>query len=292
MFLKKNTIFSSDLDITERGVTSMEKWRRSERIPIITKLLLEKPNTLLSLNYFAELFQSAKSSISEDIAIIRDVFEQFGYGKIETLAGASGGVICIPRIQKQEKIKFLRELKDKLSEENRILPGGFLYMTDIIFDVMIAQKVGEIFAEYFVDSSPQYVVTMETKGIPLALMTAKALNLSLVIIRDGGRVTEGSAVSINYVTGSSRIIRTMSLSRRALPLGSKVIIIDDFMKAGGTAKGMIELLQEFKAEVLGIGILIDTEYPEKKLVNNYYSLLRLVEVDEQERKISIKSILD
>ncbi len=33
--------------------------------------------------------------------------------------------------------------------------------------------------------------------------------------------------------------------------------IDDFMKAGGTALGIINLLKEFESELLGIGVLID-----------------------------------
>lgn len=266
----------------------MEKWRRSERIPVITKYLLDRPNTLLSLNYFTELFQSAKSSISEDIGIIRDVFQEFGLGQIETQAGASGGVVYLPTTKHEEKVEFIKGLAKELSDSNRTLAGGYIYMTDIIFNAQIAQKVGEIFAEHYAGLSPEYVVTIETKGIPLAIMTAKALNVPLVVIRDGGRVTEGSAVSLNYVTGSSRRIRTMSLSRRALPPESRVVIIDDFMKAGGTAKGMMDLLWEFKAQVLGIGVLIDTEIPAKKLVSNYFSILKLIKVDELEREITIK----
>lgn len=263
----------------------MDKWRRSERISVITKYLLEKPNRLLSMNFFTELFQAAKSSISEDISIVKNIFHEFGFGKIETLAGAGGGVVFLPSIRMEEKADFLREIAEKLADPSRILPGGFLYMTDVIFDTQVAGKVGEIFAERFVSLAPQYVVTIETKGIPLAFMTAKYLNIPLVIVRDGGRVTEGSSVSLNYVTGSSRQIQTMSLARRALPLESRVIIIDDFMKAGGTAKGMTELLGEFKAEVIGIGVLIDTEFPEQKLVTNYYSLLKLRKVDEQNKEI-------
>lgn len=268
----------------------MDKWRRSERIAVMTKYLLDKPNLLLSLNYFTEMFQSAKSSISEDLSIIRSVFQEFGFGKIETIAGASGGVVFYPRVRDDNKEKFLMELSGKLADPSRILPGGYLYMSDILFDARIAQTVGEIFAQHFVDREPEYVVTIETKGIPLAIMTARALNLPVVIIRDGSRVTEGSSVSVNYVTGSSRSIRTMSLTRRALPLDSRVIIIDDFMKAGGTAKGMIDLLNEFKAKVLGIGVLIDTEYPDDKLVQNYYALLRLHKVDEQDKSIIIRPI--
>ncbi|MCR4443039.1 MAG: pur operon repressor [Peptococcaceae bacterium] len=265
----------------------MEKWRRSERVAVMTKYLLERPNTLVSLNHFTSFFKAAKSSISEDISIMRDVFQKAGLGRIETQAGAGGGMIYYPHVGKKEASAFISDLVRRMADPGRILPGGFLYMTDIIFDARVAQKVGEIFAQRFLELEPQYVVTIETKGIPLALMTARALNRPLVIIRDAGRVTEGSAVSLNYVTGSSRQIRTMSLSRRALPVESRVIIIDDFMKAGGTARGMVDLLSEFKSTVLGIGVLVDTGVPEKKLVSDYYSLLKLVEVNEQEKKIVI-----
>lgn len=268
----------------------MDKWRRSERIAVMTKCLLDKPNQLLSLSYFTDMFQSAKSSISEDLGIIRSVFQEFGFGRIETIAGASGGVVFYPRVRDEDKKSFLRELAEKLADSGRILPGGYLYMTDVLFDARVAQTAGEIFAQHFVEFEPEYVVTIETKGIPLAIMTAKALNVPVVIIRDGSRVTEGSAVSVNYVTGSSRNIRTMTLTRRALPLESRVIIIDDFMKAGGTARGMIDLLSEFKAKVLGIGVLIDTEFPAEKLVDSYYALLRLSKVDEQGKSIIIKPI--
>ena len=44
-----------------------------------------------------------------------------------------------------------------------------------------------------------YVVTMETKGIPMALMTAKAMNLPLVIIRKDIKVSEGPTLSMTYV---------------------------------------------------------------------------------------------
>ena len=65
---------------------------------------------------------------------------------------------------------------------------------------------------------------METKGTPLALMTAKAFNKPLVIIRADSRVTEGSALSINYVSGSVKI-GTMSLAKKSLTHGFKVLLM-------------------------------------------------------------------
>ncbi len=47
------------------------KLKRSERLVDMTQRLLDNPHTLISLTTFTALYQSAKSSISEDIAIIK-----------------------------------------------------------------------------------------------------------------------------------------------------------------------------------------------------------------------------
>lgn len=78
-------------------------------------------------------------------------------------------------------------------------------------------------------------MTVETRGIPLAVFVARAFNIPVVMARRVGQITEGSTVSINYVSGSSKQIQTMALPKRALPSSARVLVIDDFMKAGGTA---------------------------------------------------------
>lgn len=266
----------------------MDKLKRSQRMVLLTKELIENPGKNFSLNHFCEKYQSAKSSISEDLTIIRQVLAESGEGVLKTISGATGGVVFYPHISEESEKDFLLKLSKTLSQGERILPGGYLYMTDIIYSPETVKKLGRIFAKKFKGARPDYIVTIETKGIPLALATADAFGVDLVIIRDSSRVTEGSAVNINYISGSNHTISTMSLAKRTLPENSKVIVIDDFMKAGGTAKGMTDLLEEFKAEVLGMGVLIATGEPENKLIKDYLSLLELKSIDLEEKKIQIK----
>lgn len=131
-------------------------------------------------------------------------------------------------------------------------------------------------------------MTVETKGIPLAVMVARAFNKPLVIARRDSKVTEGSSISINYVTGSNRRIQTMSLTKRAIPPKSKVLLIDDFMKAGGTANGMRELVTEMGGTVVGIGVLVST--PDPKVVKDCEALLILNGVNEETRSIDIEPV--
>ena len=47
------------------------------------------------------------------------------------------------------------------------------------------------------------VMTVATKGVPLANAVANVLNVPFVIVRRDLKITEGSTVSVNYVSGSS-----------------------------------------------------------------------------------------
>ena len=70
--------------------------KRTERVGAIIKILSDNPNKLYSLGYFCDLFQAAKSSISEDIQAAKQVLASLDLGLIETRAGARGGVKLIP----------------------------------------------------------------------------------------------------------------------------------------------------------------------------------------------------
>lgn len=266
----------------------MRKVRRTERIVAITKLLTDQPNQLFSLNHFSNLFGTAKSTISEDLGIVKEAVLDYGIGIIETLAGASGGVRYLPYRTADQIQQLVGQLCVKLTNPERVIPGGFLYMSDILYSPQLMSRVGEVFLTKFAAAKPDHILTVETKGIPLALMTARAFNLPAVMVRRGSKVTEGSSVSINYVSGSTRRIQTMSLPRRALPQGARVLVMDDFMKAGGTAKAMIDLVYEVGAEVVGAAALVSTAEPQEKLVQKYCSLMVLNKVEDRTREIEVQ----
>lgn len=264
----------------------MKKMKRSARLVEMTQYLLCRPHTLIPLTTFADRYQSAKSSISEDLAIIKEVFETEGVGELLTLAGAAGGVKFIPLYKKEASLELIKQLCDKLEQPERILPGEYLYMSDILGQPSIMNEIGKLFATAFANCDIDVVMTVETKGIPLAYATASYLGLPVVIVRRDSQVSEGSLVSINYVSGSSRQIQRMSLARRAIKENSKVLIIDDFMRAGGTVQGIVDLLQEFKATVQGVGVLVESMDVQQRLVEDYVSLLRVSGVESRPKRIS------
>ncbi len=263
------------------------KFRRSGRLVDMTYYLLQHPHALVPLTFFSDQYQSAKSSISEDLTIIKQTFEQRGIGSLLTVPGAAGGVKFIPRIGASEAREIIDELCSLMAKPERLLPGGYLYLTDILGNPSIVNQIGRLFASVFADRKIDLVMTVATKGIPVAYAVANQLDVPVVIVRRDSKVTEGPIVSINYVSGSSKRIQTMVLSKRSLKTGSNVLIIDDFMKAGGTINGMVSMLEEFNANLAGIGVLVESEGVEERLVDEYISVVKLTDVDVKEKQIEV-----
>lgn len=101
----------------------MEKIKRTERVAAITKVLTESPNTIINLSLFCNMFSAAKSSVSEDIAIVSESLQKFGLGMVETVSGAAGGVRFRPAISREKDRAFISDICSLLSEETDGFPA-------------------------------------------------------------------------------------------------------------------------------------------------------------------------
>ena len=262
--------------------------KRSERLVDMVKYLLARPHTLIALPFFADRYGAAKSSISEDLAILRQTLASDQNGILETVAGAAGGVRYIPFVGKKEATNYLHDLADRIEDPDRILPGNFVYLSDILGSPQDLQQIGQLIATKYAYSNVDYVMTIETKGIAIAQAVSRFLNVPFVMVRRRPKITEGSTISVNYVASSSERVEKMELAKRLLPEGSNVLIVDDFMKGGGTLTGMEELVKEFKGTVAGMCVLCETKYASQKVVDDYQSLIKITEVDRTKKLIKVR----
>jgi len=242
---------------------------------------------LISLSFFSKRYASAKSSISEDLSIIKKTFKERGTGILDTVPGAAGGVFFVPEISEEEAYAYVEGLAERLSEQDRLLPGGYVYLSDLLGEPELLRQVGRIIASKYLGEQIDAVMTVATKGVPIAQAVSYYLNVPFVIVRRDSKITEGSTVSVNYVSGSSERIEKMELSKRSLKRGSRVLVVDDFMKGGGTVNGMKSLIEEFEAELVGITVFAETKFKGKRAISDYSSLLYVEDVDTQTKTISV-----
>src|SRR2546425_10014736 len=113
----------------ERRVRS-GRLRRGERMVVMAYHLLGAPHRLFSLGTFVEMLSAAKSTISEDLGFMRQAFDRFRLGKVETLPGAAGGGRYLPPRGEERSRPPGEGLCPRPRDPTRPLPGGLLDTRD------------------------------------------------------------------------------------------------------------------------------------------------------------------
>ena len=98
------------------------------------------------------------------------------------------------------------------------------------------------------------IVGIEARGFPIASLLAKSTNKPMVMARKSGKLP-GTVKQRHY--GLEYGNAAVEIQVNAIPHGKKVLIIDDLLATGGTARATSDLVADLGAEVLGIAFLVE-----------------------------------
>ena len=126
-------------------------------------------------------------------------------------------------------------------------------------DVQLAVEMGQAFYEAFKDDQVDCILTVEASGIITGMTTAMAFgNIPVIFAKKGERRNIGNDVYTaevySFTHQKSNIIR---VSRDYLKPGMRVLIIDDFLANGAAIKGLISIVNEAGATLVGAGVCIE-----------------------------------
>jgi len=101
---------------------------------------------------------------------------------------------------------------------------------------------------------PDYIVAMESRGFIFGTPLAYQLEAGFIPVRKPGKLPAAvHTVEYELEYGSD----TLEIHQDAVQPGSKVLIVDDLIATGGTAKATAELLDRIGCEVLGFSFIIE-----------------------------------
>ncbi|WP_027409173.1 xanthine phosphoribosyltransferase [Anoxybacteroides tepidamans] len=158
----------------------------------------------------------------------------------------------------------MRELYEKIREEGEILSDHVLKVDRFLnhqVDPVLMMQIGEKFADIFRDERITKVLTLESSGISPALMTAYVLNVPLLFARKRKSLTlQHSLYTAKVYSFTKQEETEISVSQSFLDQNDRVLIIDDFLANGQAALGLVQVVQQAGAEVVGIGIVIEKAF--------------------------------
>ena len=151
-------------------------------------------------------------------------------------------------------------LKQKILSEGRALSEHVLLVDSFLnhqVDPELMQAVGEEFAARFADAGVTYVATIESSGIAPAVMTALKLNVPMIIMKKSvSSILSEGILQTEVFSFTKNASYQLTLKRKFIRPGEKVLLIDDFLANGEAAFGGIRLLEKAGAEVVGVGAVI------------------------------------
>ncbi len=101
------------------------------------------------------------------------------------------------------------------------------------------------------------VVGMEARGFILAAPVALSLGVGFVPVRKPGKLPwRTRAVSYELEYGSE----TLEMHVDALDTGDRVLVVDDVLATGGTARATAELIEQAGASVHGLAMLMELSF--------------------------------
>ncbi len=117
------------------------------------------------------------------------------------------------------------------------------------------------------------VVAVEARGFILGGALAHKLGVGFIPVRKKGKLPwKTSSVTYDLEYGTD----TLEMHRDAIKPGDKVLIVDDLLATGGTAKAVTDLVKQLQGKITGIAFLIELTFLKgREKLKNYpiYSLI-------------------
>lgn len=157
----------------------------------------------------------------------------------------------------------MKLLKERILRDGRCFPGGILKVDNFInhqMDPILMKSIGVEFVRRFANAPINKVITVEASGIAPAIMVGYLLELPVVFAKKKMPSTMENMLSTSVYSFTKQRSYNVCVSKDFLCAGDKVLFIDDFLANGNAAKGMIDLVQQADAELLGMGFIIEKAF--------------------------------
>lgn len=130
----------------------------------------------------------------------------------------------------------------------------FKDITPLLGDPLRLKEAGDLMAESAEALGVSRVVAIESRGFILGSLVADRLKAGLVPVRKPGKLpaeTLSASYALEYGTD------TLEIHSDALTRGERVLVVDDVIATGGTAKATVELVEKLGAEVAAFSFLVE-----------------------------------
>ena len=158
----------------------------------------------------------------------------------------------------------MKKMEQKILAEGKILPGGVLKVGSFLnqqIDTVFMEEIGKEIADLFKGEDVTKILTIEASGIPIAVSAGFAMHLPVVYAKKNkssnisGDVYSALVHSFTHGNNNNVIV-----SKEFISPDDKILIVDDFLAHGSALNGLIQIVEQAGAKVVGCVAAIEKGY--------------------------------
>ena len=152
-------------------------------------------------------------------------------------------------------------LKERIRKDGIIKPGNVLKVDNFLnhqMDIQLFNEIGKEFKRRFADVKVDRILTIEASGIGIAAVVAQYFDCPVVFAKKSQSINlDGTMLSTQIESFTHKRTYEVIVASRFIKPGENILVIDDFMANGCAALGIVQLIHDAHANVVGIGIVIE-----------------------------------
>lgn len=160
-------------------------------------------------------------------------------------------------------------LREKIAEYPNFPKRGILFrdFSPILKDSAALSLIADEFSKHFHPKDIDLFAGIESRGFILASILASRYNKGMMMIRKAGKLP-GKTVKLSYTIEYGK--DTIEIQKDIIKEGQRILICDDLLATGGTAKASAKLIEKVGGKIVGFAFLIElTDLNGMKGINKY-----------------------
>ncbi|HCU25467.1 MAG TPA: adenine phosphoribosyltransferase [Deltaproteobacteria bacterium] len=150
----------------------------------------------------------------------------------------------------------------------------FKDITPLLTTPQAFRQIIDSLVERYRGKALDVIVGIESRGFIFGSVLAYALGKSLAIVRKKGKLPH-TTVSYTYQLEYGE--DTIELHEDAIPKNSRVLVMDDLLATGGTARAAAHLVEKMGGKVEELAFVIELAFLGGRKVLNDYPVFSLIE---------------
>jgi xanthine phosphoribosyltransferase len=152
-------------------------------------------------------------------------------------------------------------LKRRVLSEAIVGEGDIIHLDMFLnhcLDIDLIEEIGRNLARRFKGEKVTKVLTAESSGIPVAIFVARTLDVPAIYAKkfQTGYI-DPNVYSTDIHSFSMEKSFTLRVSRKYLEEEDRVLLVDDILSSGQAMLGLVDLVSQAGAEVVGAGVALE-----------------------------------